>query len=76
MMKATAKLVDKTEVDKLVVEVTLRATVGELREVGRRVDELAKGAPIPWPLSEFVLTLKRVVTATVDRVESAQSVEA
>lgn len=76
MIRAKAQLLDKEKIDALLVKVEFTATISELRAIVQRMDELTKGVTTPWPLGDFIKVMRGVVTATVDRVEQTQSVDA
>lgn len=77
MIRAKAQLVDKERIDALVVKIEFTATISELRALVQRVDDITQVAKVvtPWPLGDFIKVMRGVVTATVERVEEAQSVD-
>lgn len=81
MIRASAKVLDRAAADKLEVEVTFRAPIGELRQLATEINNLnrpgeeAPARPLRWPLGQFVQTVEQLVGKVVDRVDNAQTVE-
>lgn len=81
MIKASAKVVDRSAADKLEVAITFTMPIGELRQLAAEVRNLnnpgdqSPAPPLRWPLGQFVRTVEQLVEKIVDRVDNAQAVE-